>query len=191
MSNKEHFEIYKNLIIDWSKHTNLISRNSLNDIELRHFEDCKQLTDYIPKDFDVIDMGSGAGFPGVVLAIMGYKVYCIESITKKTNFLNLVKNKLNLSNLIVCNERLEKFLKKGIKNKQTVFTARAFAPLIEILEYIYSFNFSVFLLKGRRVEEEIAGAKMKFNFEYFLYKSITGDGFILKLENIKKINNFI
>lgn len=186
MFNKEKFEIYKSLILDYSRHTNLVSKKSLENIEIRHFEDSKQLSNYITKGSTIIDMGSGAGFPGVVLAILGYKVFCVESIIKKANFLNLVKNKLNLKNLIICNERLENFLKNRTFDKKTVFTARAFAPLIEILEYIHIFNYPAFLLKGRKIEEEIFEANKKFKFYYELKKSITGDGFIIKVEKIKK-----
>lgn len=186
MSNKEKFETYKSLIINWSKYINLVSKKSLEDIEIRHFKDSAQLENFIPKDFTVIDIGSGAGFPGVVLAILGYKVFCIESITKKTNFLNIVKNELSLKNLIICNERLEDFLKKEIIDKKVVFTARAFAPLIKIFEYIYNFDYPVFLLKGKKIEEEIFEASKKFKFVYELNKSVTGDGFIIKVEKIKK-----
>ncbi len=186
MFNKEKFELYKSLILDYSRHTNLVSKKSLENIEIRHFEDSKQLSNYITEGSTIIDMGSGAGFPGVVLAILGYKVFCVESIIKKANFLNIVKNKLNLKNLIICNERLENFLKNMTFDKKTVFTARAFAPLIEILEYIHKFNYPAFLLKGRKIEEEIFEANKKFKFYYELKKSITGDGFIIKVEKIKK-----
>ena len=86
--------------------------STLTDIQNRHINDSAQLAEYIPKDVTVIDLGSGAGFPGVVLAVLGWNVICIESITKKTKFLNELKKELDLPNLTIINDRIEKFLSK-------------------------------------------------------------------------------
>ena len=92
MEIKEKFIKYENLLREWSEKINLVAPSTLDDIKTRHIEDSLQLIDYIPKNVNIIDLGSGAGFPGVVLAIMGWNVTCIESITKKTNFLNTLKH---------------------------------------------------------------------------------------------------
>ena len=87
MNNKEKFIIYEKLLRQWSEKMNLVAPSTLLNIQSRHFDDSAQLAKYIPKDVTIIDLGSGAGFPGVVLAILGWNVICIESIRKKTLFL--------------------------------------------------------------------------------------------------------
>ena len=84
MKTKEKFIKYENLLREWSQKMNLVAPSTLTDIQTRHIQDSAQLAKFIPKDMNIIDLGSGAGFPGVVLAIMGWNVVCIESITKKT-----------------------------------------------------------------------------------------------------------
>ena len=88
MIREEKFIKYENLLKEWSTKMNLVAPSTLNDIQNRHIRDSAQLVKYLPKDTNIIDLGSGAGFPGVVLATLGWNVTCIESIGKKTNFLN-------------------------------------------------------------------------------------------------------
>lgn len=184
MDNKVKFDLYAEMLRDWSKRMNLVAPSTLSDINIRHFADSAQLADVLPRDVDVVDLGSGAGFPGVVLAILGWNVTCIESIGKKVAFLTAVKNALKLDNLTVFHGRVEDFVKQTKLNKDTcVFTARAFAPLIKILDYVYRQNCRLFLLKGREIETEISVAKQKYKFDYNLIPSKTGDGNILIVYN--------
>ncbi len=186
MNNKEKFIRYEKLLKEWSTKMNLVAPSTLLNIQERHIQDSAQLADFIPKNVKIIDLGSGAGFPGVVLAIMGWNVTCIESITKKTNFLSVLKTELDLPNLTVVNDRIEKFLSKTPVNAgDFVFTARAFAPLIKILDYTVKTKCRLFLLKGREIETEIITAKTKYKFDYALYPSKTGDGKILYIKSIK------
>ena len=186
MKREEKFIKYENLLKDWSTKMNLVAPSTLNDIQKRHIQDSAQLAKYLPKDVNIIDLGSGAGFPGVVLAIMGWNVTCIESIRKKTNFLSALKNELDLQNLTIINDRIENFLSKTPVNPGNfVFTARAFAPLVKILDYTHKTKCRLFLLKGREIESEINTAKTKYKFDYKLYKSETGDGYIIYIFNIK------
>ena len=180
MNNKAKFNKYADILRDWSKCINLVAPSTLNDIEMRHFADSAQLADVLPKNVHVVDMGSGAGFPGVVLAILGWRVTCVESIGKKASFLNTVKQELELDNLEIYHGRLEDFIRQMPANSSDfVFTARAFAPLIKILDYTKTKNCRLFLLKGREIESEIDTAKQKYKFEYELIPSKTGDGFII------------
>lgn len=184
MNNKDKFEIYAQMLREWSKKMNLVAPSTLNDIETRHFADSAQLADALPANVNIIDLGSGAGFPGIVLAILGYNVTCIESIGKKTAFLNAVKEALHLDNLTIFHGRVEDFIKKTPVNPgNTVFTARAFAPLIKILDYVAKTKCRLFLLKGREIESEVTTAKTKYKFDYELIKSKTGDGFIIIIKN--------
>lgn len=183
MDSKEKFDIYARMLRDWSQRMNLVAPSTLGDIENRHFADSAQLAEYLPKDAEIFDFGSGAGFPGVVLAILGWRVVCIESIGKKVAFLNAVRQELGLDNLTVFHGRLEDFLAKNVqKGREIVVTARAFAPLINILDYVYGIKSRLFLLKGREIETEIAKAKTKYSFDYKLYPSKTGDGFITVID---------
>ena len=186
MKTKEKFIEYENILKQWSSKMNLVAPSTLNDVQIRHIMDSAQLEKYIPKDVKIIDLGSGAGFPGVVLAVLGWDVVCIESIRKKTNFLNELKQRLDLPNLTIVNDRIENFLLKTPVNAgNTVFTARAFAPLVKIFDYTHKTKCRLFLLKGRDVENEIALAKTKYKFNYELYKSETGDGNIVCVSNLK------
>ena len=180
MKNKAKFNRYAEILRDWSKRINLVAPSTLSDIETRHFADSAQLADVLPKNVNIVDMGSGAGFPGVVLAILGWNVTCVESIGKKVSFLNTLKQELDLPNLTVFHGRLEDFIRQMPRNESdTVFTARAFAPLIKILDYTRTKNCRLFLLKGREIESEISTAKQKYKFQYELVPSKTGDGFII------------
>ena len=180
MNNKDKFDRYAEMLREWSTRMNLVAPSTLNDIETRHFADSAQLADVLPPDAHIIDMGSGAGFPGVVLAILGWKVTCIESIGKKASFLSAVKAELELKNLEIYHGRVEDFIRHlPAFSSHFVFTARAFAPLIKILDYTRPTNYRLFLLKGREIESEISVAKKKYKFSYELIPSKTGDGFII------------
>ena len=183
MNNKAKFNRYAELLREWSTRMNLVAPSTLADIETRHFADSAQLADVLPKNINIVDLGSGAGFPGVVLAILGWNVTCIESIGKKVSFLNALKDELKLNNLSIYHGRVEDFVKQMPKDSSnTVFTARAFAPLIKILDYTRTKNSRLFLLKGREIESEISTAKQKYKFKYELIPSKTGDGFIIIIE---------
>ena len=186
MKIEEKFIEYEKLLKMWSNKMNLVAPSTLTYIQNRHIKDSAQLAKYIPKDVKIIDLGSGAGFPGGVLAILGWDVICIESVGKKANFLTELKQKLDLNNLTVINDRIENFLSKTPVNAGNfVFTARAFAPLIKIFDYTYKTNCRLFLLKGREIDKEISVAKAGYKFDYKLYKSETGDGYIICVYNIK------
>ncbi len=186
MKREEKFIKYEKLLKEWSTKMNLVAPSTLGDIQTRHIKDSAQLAKFLPKDVNIIDLGSGAGFPGVVLAILGWNVTCIESIGKKTNFLSALKQELDLPNLTIINDRIENFLsKKPVNAGDFVFTARAFAPLIKILDYTHKTKCRLFLLKGREIQSEIDQAKTKYKFDYELYKSETGDGYIIYIFNVK------
>ncbi len=182
MSNKVKFEQYADLLRQWSQRMNLVAPSTLNDIETRHIADSAQLADVLPRDVNIIDLGSGAGFPGVVLAILGWRVTCIESIGKKVAFLNAVKDELKLDNLTIYHGRVEDYIRHLPANSNDfVFTARAFASLTKIMDYVAHTKYRLFLLKGREIAGEIDAAKTKYDFEYDLTPSKTGDGFIISV----------
>lgn len=107
------------------------------DVYLKHFYDSLTINKIIKiNNQSICDLGSGAGFPGIVLAICypEAKITLIESNGKKCYFLNLVKSTLNLNNVKVINERVEEYAKDN-REKYDIATARAVAPLKHLLEY--------------------------------------------------------
>ena len=180
MNNKAKIDRYAAMLREWSGRMNLVAPSTLNDINTRHIADSAQLADVLPRTVNIIDMGSGAGFPGVVLAILGWHVTCIESVGKKVSFLSAVRDELKLTNLEIYHGRVEDFIRHLPANSANfVFTARAFAPLVKILDYVRTTNYRLFLLKGREIESEVSTAKQKHKFKYELIPSKTGDGFII------------
>ena len=142
----------------------------------------EELKKELSTDVEIIDLGSGAGFPGVVLAILGWHVTCIESIGKKVAFLSAVKQELGLDNLTIYHGRVEDYVRHlPVKTNNFVFTARAFASLTKIMDYVARTKYRLFLLKGREIESEIADAKRKYKFDYDLTPSKTGDGYIISV----------
>jgi 16S rRNA methyltransferase gidB len=130
-------EEYYSLLKEENKKYNLTRIIDKQNVYLKHFYDSLTITKIISIDNQSIcDLGSGAGFPGLVLAICfpNTSITLIESNGKKCHFLNLVKDKLKLNNVVVLNTRVEEYA----KNNREIFdivTARAVAPLKHLLEY--------------------------------------------------------
>ncbi len=186
-------KLYESLLKEWQLKFNLVSNSSLDDAWNRHFEDSVQLFKYIPENSKVLyDFGSGAGFPGMVLAMIAsektpyLKVKLIESIGKKTLYLNEVK-KQTKTNVEIINDRIE-----NIKaEKADVITSRAMASLSQLLEYTGKFcskKTVCIFPKGKKFQEEIDEARKKFRFDCQAYDSeVSSEGKILIISNISKI----
>tara|TARA_Y100000768_G_scaffold331349_1_gene270539 strand:+ start:557 stop:1162 length:606 start_codon:yes stop_codon:yes gene_type:complete len=167
---------------------NLVGPSTIDSAWDRHINDSLQLSDFILKrNTSIIDLGTGAGLPGIILHIFGYKnTLLIDSKMKKINFIKEFAYENNFEIKTIC-ARVEK-----IKNQKFDFiVCRAFAPLIKLLDYSRFFtkkNTSLLFLKGRNVKKEIDDAKKSFSFEYDLYPSKSeGDGFVLKINKYKKL----
>jgi 16S rRNA (guanine527-N7)-methyltransferase len=106
---------YHDLIVFWSKKMNLISRSDLGSIIIKHFLDSLSPIDEISQNGKLIDIGSGAGFPGIPIALVRpeLQVTLLESVHKKIRFLNAAKLELGQKNLNIVEKRLEEFGKKG------------------------------------------------------------------------------
>jgi len=190
MRNK--FNDFERLAREWNQKMNLVAPGTLADFQTRHIADSAQLADFIGQGRVVCDLGSGAGLPAVVLAILGYKVFAVESIAKKCRFLEVVKTELDLPNLTILNQRAESLNDSELKiqNSEFVFTARAFAPLTRIFDWTAKYKIPYVLLKGESVMTEIQDAQKKYDFNYDLSPSKTGPGFILSVKNCKRAGNF-
>ena len=167
---------------------NLVGPSTIDIAWDRHINDSLQLSEFIlKKNASIIDFGTGAGLPGVILNIFGYtNILMIDSKMKKINFIKEFAHEQSLEIKTICS-RVEK-----IKNQKFDFIiCRAFAPLVKLLDYSRFFtkkNTSLLFLKGRSVKKEIHDAKKSFSFEYDLYPSQSeGDGYVLKINKYKKL----
>ena len=181
----EKLQIYNMLLHKWQRAINLVSRQSLGDSGRRHFLDSAQLFPLIPeKAQSLLDIGTGAGFPGMVLAIMGaLNVELVESDERKCLFLREVSRETS-TEVTVTNDRIENLAPR----KVDVVTSRACAPLNVLLGYAqpYLGQSTVCLFpKGRAVEEELTTAIKRWNMRYTLIDSVSDSAArIVRLEGI-------
>lgn len=184
---KRLLEKYVFLIKKNQENVSLIGKSTISDIWLRHIIDSLQIIKYLPKEEKnkyLIDVGTGAGLPGVVLAIMGRSdVLLCEKSLKKTNFLKVVLKECSL-NAKIYNCRIEDI----IMNNIAIIVSRAYASIKKlILTNIHLISKETILVihKGRKHMKEIADAKKEFAFNFKKFDSITSnEGVILKIENI-------
>ena len=178
--------LFTDILLKKNQELNLIGKNTVDDVYQRHILDSLQLLKYINIDDKILDIGTGAGFPGLVLNIASCKnVALIESIRKKCVFLSEVKKRLDLSCNII-NNRSEQI--DYIEND--IITARAVAPLKKLFSLLYkqqNKNTRCFFFKGKNYQEEIIEAKKSWKFNYKSYKSLTSkEGVILEISDIWK-----
>ena len=146
---------YHSLILKWNKVYNLSAiRDPLESIK-KHFLDSLSILNFIKPGL-LLDVGSGAGLPGIVIAIMKpkTKVFVIDSIGKKCHFMQTVKTELSLENLIVINSRVESF---ESEESFSQITTRAFADVsktIELTKHLISNKGRYLLMKGDNINEE-------------------------------------
>ena len=156
----DKLEKYYEILKEENSKYNLTRIIEKEDVYLKHFYDSLTITKIVNLDNQSIcDLGSGAGFPGLVLAITfpNTKITLIESNSKKCNFLNIVKDKLELSNVTIINTRVEEYSKIN-RELYDIVTARAVAPLKHLLEYgipLIKINGYFIAMKSNTKEEEI------------------------------------
>lgn len=172
----EKLETYHHLLLKWQDKINLISPNTVKQAWERHFIDSLQLYNHLPStEIDLVDIGSGAGFPGLVLATMGVQhVTLIESDRRKCIFLKEVVRALDLPNVVVLNKRIEQV--EDIK--ADVVTARALASLNQLIEWSQAFLKPETVLifpKGQQFEEEIKSCHLPENVKINIFDSVTDD----------------
>ena len=157
---------YADILIDWSARHNLVARSTLPDLWRRHFWDSAQLVPLVPeKARTLADLGSGAGFPGLVLAAMrpDLAVTLHEATTKKCAFLQAAADRMGVS-VAIQNARLEDLPRQAFD----VVTARALAPLPQLLTYAQNFvglNGVCLFLKGQNVGVELTDAHKYWNIK--------------------------
>lgn len=158
------FEKYLYLLQEYNKVMNLTGITEEEEVYEKHFYDSLLFSFNENMDgLSLIDVGSGAGFPGVPLAIAypSLNVTLLEPLTKRCKFLEVVKNELGLSNVVIVNERAEDFSKKN-EEKFDIAIARAVSKLnilLEISSQMIKVNGYFIALKGKIAQEEIEQAK--------------------------------
>lgn len=179
----EKLSHYRAVLEKWQKAINLVSPATLRDAAIRHFDDSLQLLPLIPADARTLyDLGSGAGFPGLVLAIVkpDLAVTLVESDQKKCSFLSTVSRETK-AGATIANERIEVAtapVESGGRPAPDVVTARALAALPVLLDMVAPWaaqnpNLTLIFPKGARAADEMAEARKKWDFSVVEYQSAT------------------
>ena len=167
-------EKYAHMLIQWNKNINLIQANTVDNLYERHIKDCIQIKSFIGFDECIVDIGSGAGLPGVILSICGFQdITLCEKNSKKCIFLREVRSKLGLNFKIEQNDIYNWNVPRGT-NKKLVAVSRAFGSLSKIFDVMCHLDIdSGIFLKGENYKNEINEAKKIYNFNYKTHDSIT------------------
>lgn len=186
----EKFHIYEALLKKWTKKINLVAPSTVNDIWWRHFADSAQIVNHVPMRCRTwVDLGSGAGFPGLVSAILlqeaGIDFHLVESDQRKASFLRTVSRETSIKTQIHA-KRIEDI---DIPNADVV-SARALANLEQLLSYSEPFTTknSVFLLlKGKTWQEELANAQKLWQMEVNNIESLTeNEARLLEITSVER-----
>lgn len=179
---------YANLLADWQTRMNLVGPSTLPDIWGRHFADSAQLLALVGTGRSWLDIGAGAGFPGLVLAALDPTAHftLVESIAKKCRFLTEVVETLDMSaRVTIANQRIETLPRQ----KFDIITARALANLAQLFDWglAYAGSGTRWILpKGIRVNEELEFAERRFVFSHELLPSLTdADARIVRATGVK------
>tara|TARA_B100000315_G_scaffold182600_1_gene171506 strand:+ start:172 stop:843 length:672 start_codon:yes stop_codon:yes gene_type:complete len=184
----ERLRAYVVLLARWQEKINLVGKASLTDVWRRHILDSAQLAPLIGAQTKTIaDIGTGAGFPGMVLAVIGAakgaEVHLIESNERKCAFLREV-NRATQGGVIIHNKRVEKLREVSVD----LVVSRAVVPLGKLLQYanpLLKKGGQCLFLKGRKLREELTEAQKKWIINESVIQSLTdSSGMILKLEEI-------
>ncbi|MDD3289054.1 MAG: 16S rRNA (guanine(527)-N(7))-methyltransferase RsmG [Alphaproteobacteria bacterium] len=182
---QEKLDRYANMLREWNEKFNLVAASTLPDLWNRHFLDSAQLLKFLKNGKTIADLGSGAGFPGLVISIMSdCEVHLVESVGKKANFLRAVVNELDLS-AVVHQDRAESL----VGFRADIITARALKALPELLGLVKPLmkhdSFCLFL-KGQNVDAELTEATKCWKFEHEKFESISDrSGSVLIVKNLQ------
>lgn len=162
MDKKDQYKIFIDYLLEVNAHTNLTTITDIDEIKIKHIEDSLSVLDLIKEKDKVLDIGSGAGFPGIPLAIeKEIDLTLIDSVNKKVKFMNQVIEKINLQNARAIHARAEDFAKDN-REKYDVVVSRAVANMTTLSELCLPFVKvgGIFIaLKGPKANEELEEAK--------------------------------
>lgn len=154
----EKFYKYMNLLLEWNEKINLTAITEPKEVILKHFIDSLTIANLVEKGQKVIDVGTGAGFPGIPLSIITEEnITLLDSLNKRINFLQEIINELKLKNIKAIHGRVEEFAKnKKEREMYDIATSRAVAPLNVLLEYLLplvKIGGKCICMKGSNTEE--------------------------------------
>ncbi len=179
----EKLDKYYQLLVEWNKKINLTRIIEKEDVYLKHFYDSLTLYRVINLNdkLELCDIGTGAGFPGIVLKIVfpNLKITLVDSLLKRVNFLKMVINELNLDNIEAFHIRAEDFAKQN-KDKYDIVTCRAVSRLNNLIQYCLPIlkKDGYFLPMKANCDDEID--EIKNNKRIKIEKT---DKFIIPIEN--------
>lgn len=156
----EQFFTYKELLIEWNKKMNLTAIEQEEDIITKHFIDSLSIATYIPDSTKVIDIGTGAGFPGIPLKILkkDLSITLLDSLNKRISFLEEVIRNLSLENIQAVHARAEELAhKEEYREQYDIAVSRAVAPMHTLLEYMLPYvkiGGKCICMKGPNLQEE-------------------------------------
>lgn len=183
---------FADLVKKWTQRINLIAPATVADINYRHIDDSLQLAELSgAQDQSWCDLGSGGGFPGIVVAIAtqgkNVPMTLIESDKRKAVFLKTAAHQLGLSHVEVVNQRIEAVTAKNA----SIVSARALAPLPKLMAYVHQHladGGAAWLMKGARWQDEVSEAKNSWQFNVEPFASRTDPAAtILHVTQIKPI----
>lgn len=174
---------YAELLREWNPRINLVAPGTLSTLEERHIADSAQLVPHIPLPSQrILDVGSGAGLPGLILAILApqHSYTLVERDQRKVAFLQTAVFRLGLPNVTVLNIDV-----RDIKNQFDIVTCRAFASLLDILTYTSPLlvqGGAWLLLKGRGFDEELSVCETSFHLTTQRWPSkVPGEGWVVQI----------
>ena len=184
----EKFYLYTNMLLEWNEKINLTAITEQNEIIQKHFIDSLTINKYVNESASIIDVGTGAGFPGIPLKIVreDISVTLLDALNKRINFLNEVIEQNELTNIETIHARAEEAGKnKALRESFDIATSRAVAPLNVLVEYLLplvKIGGKCICMKGSNAKEEIENSKKAI--------SILG-GKIEKIEELELPNSDI
>ena len=179
---------FHNYLLEYNKRYNLISKNTEKNIWNRHILDSAQIIKFIDesKDNNIVDFGSGGGFPGLIIAFhsenVRFHVKLYDKSPVKRAFLSNIKEKLDIKNIDIENDVY------GKKISADLIVCRAFKKLEEILKIsreIVKKPHKLIILKGKNAQSEINNVSLGYNYSYKLEKSITDDNSKIIIVDVK------
>lgn len=160
------YQIYMDYLLEVNAHTNLTAITNPREIEIKHFKDSLTVLSYIKEKDKVLDIGAGAGFPGLPLRIeKDFDLTLIDSVNKKVVFMNEVIEKLGLKNTRAIHTRAEDYAREK-RESFDVIVSRAVANMATLSEYALPFlkvGGLFIALKGPKAEEELEASKNALN----------------------------
>ena len=161
----EQFKKYMDLLLEWNEKINLTAITEEDEVILKHFVDSMTVLKYIDNGASIVDVGTGAGFPGIPVSIAkdSVNVILVDSLNKRINFLQEVISQIDLKNIKAIHSRAEEFgQNKEHREKYDISVSRAVANLSVLVEYLLPLvkvGGKCICMKGSEVEEEITNAK--------------------------------